>query len=390
MLFKIKYEQVLGMYAFFLVVDKLISIKFISTNYFAVPMAVIGLLLFRHRLIKIDKHVLLPFFLFALWVLFSVVWSRYVSILQFMHISIIIMPIVLSILIILLGITSEELKNVNKYSVIGGVVVAIYLLFFGESYTDGTNATRFVIAMNTNNGYGDPNFLALLLIYPIFILLVKAEKKLSSVIDYALVILFLYVLFLLGSRGTIISIFITIILKSIIERRYKELLLIILGIASLGWYVYDSFYEIIGKRFDVDFILETGGAGRTDIWKVAWEMIKDNFIAGVGIYNSSNIYDYYSSIAGIGGSRGYGRIMHNLYIEILVELGLVGFVLYFSIIVEVFVKKIKNLKDECPEIVYSFVAISISSCFLHTLSEKIIWFMLAVLGGYRLRNAKKN
>ena len=68
------------------------------------------------------------------------------------------------------------------------------------------------------------------------------------------------------------------------------------------------------------------GAGRLDIWLVGWAAAKDHGIIGAGLANFPIVYDNYKAAAEV--FRGEGRAPHNIYLEVTVELGLVGFLLF--------------------------------------------------------------
>ncbi len=75
-----------------------------------------------------------------------------------------------------------------------------------------------------------------------------------------------------------------------------------------------------------------GGSGRTDIWHVAQEMGRDHPLFGVGLQQFSAVSPRYLSRPGVV-SRGdllIGKriVVHNLYLQTWVELGLIGLLLY--------------------------------------------------------------
>jgi len=76
------------------------------------------------------------------------------------------------------------------------------------------------------------------------------------------------------------------------------------------------------------------GAGRLDIWRVGWEIIREHPLFGVGIGGFPLVYfDYLSQATGIswrhvaGVAESMERFPHNAYVGATAELGVVGLVL---------------------------------------------------------------
>lgn len=69
----------------------------------------------------------------------------------------------------------------------------------------------------------------------------------------------------------------------------------------------------------------TGGAGRLSIWNVGFELAKHFGIFGAGLSNFPVAYSMYAGYA--PAFRGYGAGSHNLYLQVMVECGVVGLVL---------------------------------------------------------------
>ena len=74
--------------------------------------------------------------------------------------------------------------------------------------------------------------------------------------------------------------------------------------------------------------LVTGGAGRLDIWAAGFSALKHFLMQGAGIANFEVAYQQYAGFAPT--FRGYSRAAHNIYLEIAVELGIVGLTLFVT------------------------------------------------------------
>jgi O-antigen ligase len=78
-----------------------------------------------------------------------------------------------------------------------------------------------------------------------------------------------------------------------------------------------------------------GGTGRTDIWKVGLRMVKAHPVRGVGSGNfkiSSIHYVLQPGTIRYDYFIGHPKVAHNMYLHVLAELGIVGLLLFMSII----------------------------------------------------------
>jgi O-antigen ligase len=79
-----------------------------------------------------------------------------------------------------------------------------------------------------------------------------------------------------------------------------------------------------------------GGTGREDIWTIAWRMVEANPVAGVGAGNFQRSSVHYLLAPGALTRSDLiistPRVAHNVYLETLAELGVVGLTLLVSLI----------------------------------------------------------
>jgi len=135
-----------------------------------------------------------------------------------------------------------------------------------------------------------------------------------------------------GSRVSLISVSLALMFSFLfIKKKYltSKLLFIICGVILLFYginFVFES--DVMGSR--IQKTIDDGTlAGRDEIWKRVTPFILDNLIFGVG--NSG--YSYFSF-------KEFGNLkaIHNVFIEVLVYTGIIGFSLYSYF----FMKIIKN------------------------------------------------
>lgn len=100
----------------------------------------------------------------------------------------------------------------------------------------------------------------------------------------------------------------------------------------------------LGARFRE--ALESGGAGRTDIWAVGWHALGKYWAFGAGLDNFPLVYNEFSETA--ARWLGYDRGAHNIYLGVFVELGLAGLILLIAAIVVHFRRLKQALESSRP------------------------------------------
>jgi len=116
------------------------------------------------------------------------------------------------------------------------------------------------------------------------------------------------------------------------SRRAPLLLVSLLAITSMTFYVVAVAPQQARKRITAS----DGGSGRDDIWKVGLRMVQANPVKGVGLGNFRlTSIDYLLEPGHIKRDDfilDRPKVAHNIYLETLAELGVIGLVLFLSII----------------------------------------------------------
>ena len=132
--------------------------------------------------------------------------------------------------------------------------------------------------------------------------------------------------------------------------------------------------------------LATGGAGRSDIWRVGASLAVQNPFLGVGIFNFPVVFDYQALSAAPFGLRdlevSVGRAPHNIYLSQAVELGVVGFVLWLA-----WMGNLLRLPKRDPLFLILsvvLVAFLVQGFFLDILNRKYFWLVVGLAEGARV------
>jgi O-antigen ligase len=139
--------------------------------------------------------------------------------------------------------------------------------------------------------------------------------------------------------------------------------------------------------------VSSGGTGRVAIWKVSWQMYLDHPILGVGwrmAEYTMKLQDLEKARADIiwnfDDGRFRPRVTHNIYLQTLLELGIIGFVLYMIWIISLITTPLQRdpkLRDDWLIALAIFIAMLIGGLTNPEFHKKYYWLALALPQGLR-------
>jgi len=241
-------------------------------------------------------------------------------------------------LIYFIGVNIIRSKEMIKRSVgaimFSGVLVAVYGVYqnyFGMGDQTWQDSDMFSeISGRVVSTLENPNVLAeyLILIIPFIIASVFAAGYIKKRMPYIIYMLFTVVcLVFTWSRGSWLGFILSCFILFIIIN--KKSIAAYLGIAVLIPFAPVA-VPMIAQRFtSIGNIADSSTSYRVSIWHAAINMIRDYLISGIGVGREpfKLVYPAYS-LAGIESAPH----SHSLYLQVCVELGLVGFIVLLFII----------------------------------------------------------
>jgi O-antigen ligase len=233
-------------------------------------------------------------------------------------------------------------------------VLFIRLVLFYPLHIWGSSRLGTSIGYNPNVVGVEAAFAAILSLY----LMEKSNRKLIYVV---LFFVFLIVVVFSGSRkallGLILGLFIIVFLRSNISIFRKIFGLIFLILFIYVFYLimtsFEPIYDVMGRRLETLFnvFLGTESSVRTSMIDIGLSLFGEKPWIGHG----QSQYSYIS---------GFQTYSHNNYIEFLVNFGIIGFCLYYSVYVISFYRLIKIAKSHKNGIY--FLSMLIVILFLET------------------------
>lgn len=133
------------------------------------------------------------------------------------------------------------------------------------------------------------------------------------------------------SRTAWISLIAALILTSFINKKYSFYALII----SITIFFADYTLEV-GRTNLVKAVGDSSFLYRFEVWKTCIEIIKDNFITGIGFGTLFKHVSQYSSIVSTKIEH-----CHNIYLQVFTETGILGFSMFVAMLVGI-ISKFKN------------------------------------------------
>lgn len=282
--------------------------------------------------------------------------------------------------------TKDDIKKILKLVIIIGVINSIYALF--QIYTNFNFILRFHEDARMASGLcGNPNFFGSLIVTCLGIVISKVlMKKKISTKDILITVLLFVSLINCQSTGPFLTLLLVLIFLFVFlylkkELVLKSLLIVITILITTHVSVYFiNKYVIKIERCelcikDIKETINNGGNGRLKIWENSLDIVKDNFIVGVGYDNFYLAYPNPKIEGGISFSLTsilmenkietptYYIIdnAHNVYLHTLVSAGIIGLLPYLALLLLTFIKAIKSKNKLVFILLGGFVAYSIQA-----------------------------
>jgi len=241
--------------------------------------------------------------------------------------------------------TKEQMKFYISMFILAGVLAALYGLyqyFFGDIYSQAWLDDEMFedIKMRVYSTFQNPNVFGeyLLLVIPFSVMFIADAKKiLQKLFWLGCSLVLILSLVLTFSRGCWLGLIISsFILAILFDKR-----LIWLGVIALLAAPFILPQTILERFASIGNMQDTSTSYRVYIWLGTIAMLKDYFFCGIGLGTTSfnTIYPLYS----------YNEIVaphsHSLYLQLFVEYGLVGFIVFCGIIYNFFKETMIHYKN---------------------------------------------
>ena len=279
-------------------------------------------------------------FYFTLFAIISIAWSASYSISASRCVTYVLL-FTLLLSTSFFQFDERELYKVKLALVWSSRVTVVLLLIFGD-VVEGRLWLKGIITE-------DPNYICAYFAFgAVFALnkIMSDRRLLLKLFGVFELCLYVYVVFLTGSRGGLLAILsaigIYIVTYSKSGKKYTiaKIICVIFVFAAIN-IILDNLPQELKTRFSFDSVSDSGGSGRMELWGNAIDMFKNAnvftklFGFGTGTARYEMSYLGYSKV----------NVVHNIFLETLVELGIIGVIIY-SVAILSFAKKAFQCKDK--------------------------------------------
>lgn len=276
---------------------------------------------------KLSKFLLL----FAVVSLLSVFWAND----KYRTIRFFVSPLLKYLLIYYLIInyitTEKKFKKIFKIYWLSHIISAGYAIY-----------NYYFLGIKRTSGFThNPNRLgAIMMMFIIVnfsIALFKENGFKTRLISISGIVIGFLALFSTASRGALIGLILSLFVISILKD-WKILIYLLIGLLILGMFIPEYYKNRIFKLTDLE---SNNVKSRIAMYKAGIDLFRQNPILGIGLNNVRTVYDTYdlNEFDDFGGNH---RNLHNLFINILVELGIIGFFVFVMILINIFKKGWSN------------------------------------------------
>jgi O-antigen ligase len=229
----------------------------------------------------------------------------------------------------------RDLRRLAGAFLVGAVLsVLLGLLGVGEASVTAPGA---VAEGRLTGGAGDPNLLAAGLV-PAIVLAVMLAATARGPGTRALAALSIPVLVLgivlTQSRGAVIGLGAVIVAALVFARHWRpQIALVALSVLAIGAVAFAAYPEALARMTDNE---ANKSSGRSDLWTVAWRVSDDHPVGGVGLGNFPIVAADYlrrpGELTAVKLIADRPHVVHNTYLGMLAETGIVGFALFLAIV----------------------------------------------------------
>ncbi|KLO21178.1 O-antigen ligase family protein [Marinitoga sp. 1155] len=265
----------------------------------------------------------------------------------------------------------KKAMNIWIYSGLINIIIGLFAYVTGRNEILGTKVIRFGIRLV--GFFKDPNVLGPFLIIPALYLFEEYYKSKKEWLNKIPILFFLSLgIFLSFSRAAwlnyFMGIFFIILLYAIKNKalyNWKTLLvLFVLIIIIFSLFMINI--EIMGISFNSFFKSRLGiksyDMDRFKSQAASIEMLKMNFLSGIGPGNYENITNYSA---------------HNTFLRYLGERGILGIVTLFIFLLYLLLQAYKN--KSYIFLLSSFIGLMINSYFVDTLHWRHMWILFSII-----------
>ncbi|RLQ16727.1 O-antigen ligase family protein [Vibrio sp. SBT000027] len=253
---------------------------------------------------------------------------------------------VMTLAIVWLVNSVENLAKTSTIIMMAGSLVALIAINNSINGIGLVEGSRVTIGRDFGSMLGDPNDLALVLLFPLAFALSQTTTHgihaFKRVLSIGVAVLLLAAIVATQSRGGLLGALAVVGIFAFKVIRSKSLLITLGAIGAIGLY----FVAGISDRASggaAEQGVDESAMGRIYAWEAAFKMALDNPLTGVGLNNFFSNYFFYSS-----HWDGLNHAVHSTWFGVLAETGFLGLII-FLILIGSLIKTIRSTLKQLSE-----------------------------------------
>jgi len=343
----------------------------------------------RQGLVATHPKLVYAIIVFIAWTALSLTWAKSasdaVTAISSWTLVLLLLPIVYAAIS-----TRRHVLWLVGTLVVGATLAALYGMVFarGDALAEGSSRLA---------GAGlDSNYLASLLVSGVVLATALASLRnlptAARIASVGAALVALVALIDTVSRGGMVGLGAALVVAILLAGRGRRLaLLTISATLALGVVGYYATVASPAARERITS-LQNGGSGRVDIWAVGWRMVEAHPLTGIGAGNfPDSTIDYLFRPGTVAYSAfivDEPKVAHNVYLEVLADLGAVGLALFLGIVAFLLwcgvraAEEFRRMDDRPMEVlsralVVATVGILATDFFISDQFSKPLWIQLA-------------
>jgi O-antigen ligase len=285
----------------------------------------------RDRMLLVTQHrrLLLTIAALCLWFTLTITWSANAA--DAANEAAYWWLAALAFLVVLTTLRSARDVGIVALAFVAGSVVSVMI-----GLATGSLNPNSVSAGRLTGGGGDPNqqaaafVAAMFLIIGLFSVYRGRKARLALLLSFVLMSIGF---FATQSRGGLIALAVAAIAALVLAPRQRSRIVgLIVLVAIAGGILLATTPGALTRITD----LGGGTSGRSDLWRVAWDVFTGHPVVGVGGGNFVVVESHYvlrpGSISRIQYLTAVPHVAHNTYLQLLAETGVVGLVGFLAVV----------------------------------------------------------
>lgn len=341
----------------------------------------------QRRQLNQHKRTLLLACVFALWLALSLVWAQEPS----RGVSLLASAVEVVLVLVLVSTTPATPPQLRTLAAgfVAGALLSALIGIVGHS----VGAAAVDMEGRLQGAAGDPNFFAAQMVAGMALalgLIASTRRLPPRLLLTAILFPLAYGIIASESRGGFVALIATGLAALVVFRRQRaQILLVIVGIAAVMGIWLSSNTSAWHRITNAS---EDRGSGRQDLWTVALRVYDDHPVLGVGLSNFEVYAPQYTREP--GALTGVVHIeselgVHNAYLSLLVETGLVGVFLFLFLAGRVVVADVRSARqferatDPDAAMLARAIAVALvgmlsAAFFLSNAEDKRVWVLMGL------------